>query len=254
MSAYRGAGLLSYGPCRFYSCHFSLSLPQEQHCPHVCHIFLQQARGGEDGRYVEGCTDGCWLLLLISPRVVLATDWWEWWERGGEEVFKERLSGVEWLSYGVRWRLETSRTALLRLYEWWDWILHLGPRQGGVGGRNALYSNCSCLLWGGDLRPPRECSFTTFVCVFIHFFVVYYIIPSVGFDFLTCIINSLYTDNNSRCLILPLDICCQYHFTSAVLFCVHSFPHAEMSEPQRGKMMLTAWCSCRKEAFVLKML
>lgn len=102
-------------------------------------------------------------------------------------------------------------------------------------------------------RPPRECSFTTFVCVFIHFFVVYYIIPSVGFDFLTCIINSLYTDNNSRCLILPLDICCQYHFTSAVLFCVHSFPHAEMSEPQRGKTMLTAWCSCQKEAFVLKM-
>lgn len=151
--------MLSYDPHRFYRCHFSLSLPQEQHCPHVCHILLQQAWRGEDGRYAEGYTDGWWLLLLISPRVVLAADWWEWWERGGEEVFKERLSGVEWLSYGVGWRLETSRTALLRLHEWWDWILHLGPRQGGVEGRNALYCNHSCLLWGGDLPASQKVLF-----------------------------------------------------------------------------------------------
>lgn len=42
-------------------------------------------------------------------------------------------------------------------------------------------------------RPPRECSFIAFFCVFIHFFVVYY--PSVSLAFLTSIINSLSTDN-----------------------------------------------------------
>lgn len=167
VSAYHVTGLLSYGLCRIYSCHFSLSLPQEQHCPHVCHIFLKQARRGEDGRYVEGHADGCWLLLFISPRVVLAADWWEWWERGGEEVFKECLSGVEWLSYGVRWRLETSHTALLRLYEWWDWILHLGPHQGGVGGQKALHCNRSCLLWGEDLPASQR---VLFRCILLCFY------------------------------------------------------------------------------------
>lgn len=169
MSAYHGAGLLSYGPCRFYSCHFSLSLPREQHCPHVCHIFLHRARGGEDGRYVKGYNDGCWLLLLISPRVVLATDWWEWWKRGGEEVFKECLSGVEWLSYGVRSRLETSRTALALLcfvymndgigFCIWGLIREVWEVE--------MLSPAIALAFSEVVicRPPRESSFTIFFSV-----------------------------------------------------------------------------------------
>lgn len=89
-------------------------------------------------------------------------------------------------------------------------------------------------------RLARECSFTTLCCVFIHFFVDYYIIPSVSFDFLTCI--SLYTDNNPRCLILSLVICCQYHFTSAVMFLVfihNKLPRFSMCQnPKEEK-----WCS-----------
>lgn len=68
-------------------------------------------------------------------------------------------------------------------------------------------------------RPPREYSFATFFCVFIQF----YVISSASFDFLTCIINPLYTDNTRRCPILSSEICCQYNFTSAVFFyCVCS--------------------------------
>lgn len=167
-------------------------------------FFSSRPGGSEDGRYAEGYTDGWWLLLLISPRVVLAADWWEWWERGGEEVFKERLSGVEWLSYGVGWRLETSCAALLRLHEWWDWILHLGPRQGGEGGRNALYCNRSCLLWGGDLPASQKVlfhhlllCFYPLLCSFMAFFVLFVF-------FLPCIIS--HNVNTSRdCLILSFE-------------------------------------------------
>lgn len=88
--------------------------------------------------------------------------------------------------------------------------------------------------------PPRKCSFTTFFCVFIHFFVVNYIIPSVSFDFLTCMINSLYTDNTR--LILSSDTCCQYHFTSDVFFLV--FIHNKW--PQRGKTIFYI-LSCHEE-------
>lgn len=102
-------------------------------------------------------------------------------------------------------------------------------------------------------RPPRECSFTTFFYVFIHFFVVYYIIPSVSFDFLTCIINSLYTENNRRCLILSLDICCQYHFTSAVFFLVlshnkwHGFSMWKCQNPKEEKRsFMPKWAICVK--------
>lgn len=165
-------------------------------------LFSSRPGGGEDGRYAEGYTDGWWLLLLISLRVVLAADWWEWWERGGEEVFKERLSGVEWLSYGVGWRLETSHAALLRLHEWWDMILHLGPRRGGVGGQNALYCNRSCLLWGGDLPASQKVLLPPSLVFFIHFFVVLWLFLSCSFVFLPCIIIPHYVNTSRDCLIL----------------------------------------------------
>lgn len=193
-------------------------------------FFSSRPEGGEDGRYAEGYTDGWWLLLLIPPRVVLAADWWEWWERDGEEVFKERLSGVEWLSYGVGWRLETSRAALLRLHEWWDWILHLGPRQGGVGGRNALYCNRSCLLWGGDLPASQK----------VHFFCVSYpllcsFMVFLSWSFFFCPASSspimltlpkIFSSCPLKIIKLSIQcrsIRCQHHFPSPVLFICSSF-------------------------------
>ena len=76
--------------------------------------------------------------------------------RAGEErcrkvVFKEHLSGEEGLSYRGWWGLETPRIALPWSDEWWGGSLQLWPREGGVGGWNALHCNCSRSLRGG--RP-----------------------------------------------------------------------------------------------------
>lgn len=110
------------------------------------------------------------LAVLISPMVVLKTDWWKWWERGTERwrevVFKERLSGEEGLSYGVGWRLETSCAAPLCPDEWWDGRLQRWPRQGGVWGWRALHCNRSRSLRRRAAHLPLFSS-SGFIFVFL---------------------------------------------------------------------------------------
>lgn len=118
------------------------------HMPHSSPPGLQD----EAGRYVESYTDGPWLLLLISPMVVLKTDWWERWERGGERWREVVFKGASlWrrrveLSSVVETGNISHRSAMSRWMMGWE---ATAVASTGRCGWNALRCNHSRSLGGG---------------------------------------------------------------------------------------------------------
>ena len=166
---------VNYSPCRLYCCHFSWILPEEQHCPRdVDHILLPLAYMTVAGGRVESYGDGRGLLLLISPMVVLKTDWWEWWERRGRGGGRRclRSVSVEKKAWVIERGGDWEHLAPLR----WGWmndgmgVYCCGPGREVWEGESLFTSITLAVVEGGD-SPARVCIHFSWVnlCLFVWF-------------------------------------------------------------------------------------